>query len=101
MFNKAAEIVVGLCYLHESGATHRNLKLSNIISLKQRVGNEFKKIKDYGLTRGTLSSMLTFGSNDFSFYDAPEIIQDEPFTPMSDVWALGCMMYELMNGKPF
>ena len=78
MFQKAVEIALGLCYIHESGITHRNLKLSNVIRLLRLDRYGYIKITDSGLTRDTLASMLAFGQNDFPFYDAPEIIQDEP-----------------------
>lgn len=101
MFSMAVELAVGLCYIHDNDMIHRNLKLANVAYLSQRPNFLYQKIKDYGLTRDTLSSMLNFGSNDFPFYDAPEILEDQAFTQLSDVWAFGCMMYEMMNKKPF
>jgi serine/threonine protein kinase len=45
--------------------------------------------------------MLTFAQHDFPFNDAPELIMGEDCTEFSDIWALGCMAYEMMHKKPF
>jgi eukaryotic-like serine/threonine-protein kinase len=59
-------------------------------------------LTDFGLARGHAYTVLTtpgqvLGTLD---YMAPELIEGKPATPESDVYALGCMVYECVTGMP-
>jgi serine/threonine-protein kinase len=93
-----ADIAGGLEALWAAGLVHRDVKPANILL----DGSGQAYITDFGLAKDTKGSMLTLpgqalGSMD---YMAPEQIRGEPVSGASDVYALGCVMYECLCGKP-
>ncbi len=92
------DVAEGLEALWAAGVVHRDVKPANI--LLDGSGRAF--ITDFGLAKDTQGSLLTLpgqalGSMD---YMAPEQIRGEPVSSASDVYALGCVMYECLCGKP-
>jgi NIMA (never in mitosis gene a)-related kinase len=88
-------------YLHvEKRIIHRDLAPSNIL-----IDSNFKvKLADFGLAKkwntGTSSVQKSFVGT--ILYSSPEVVQSQPYTDKSDIWSLGCIMYELMTfGQPF
>jgi NIMA (never in mitosis gene a)-related kinase len=63
--------------------------------------NENIKIGDFGLGRA-LSSQSHFAYTGVGtpLYISPEMVQEQPYNEKSDIWALGCLMYELASKKP-
>ena len=90
------QICEGVRYLHENNIIHRDLKPDNI--LLNRAGNV--KICDFGwCTEGVHEKMTFCGTLD---YMAPEILEGTNYSFQIDIWALGVILYELLNGKtPF
>lgn len=92
------EIAAGLEALHEVGLIHRDLKPANI--LLDNDGCVY--ITDFGLAKQRDASVLTkpgqaLGSMD---YMAPEQIRGHEVTAATDVYALGCVMFECLSGAP-
>jgi serine/threonine protein kinase len=92
------QVAAGLDALCAAGLVHRDVKPANI--LLDADGTAF--ITDFGLAKDSQGSVLTrpgqaLGSLD---YMAPEQIRGEPVTAASDVYALGCVMYECLIGAP-
>jgi serine/threonine protein kinase len=92
------DVAAGLEALWAAGMVHRDVKPANI--LIDTDGHAY--ITDFGLAKDTQGSLLTLpgqalGSMD---YMAPEQIRGEPVTAATDVYALGCVMYEALCGKP-
>jgi serine/threonine-protein kinase len=96
----AAQIAAGLSALHHHGIVHRDIKPSNV--MLDRAGAA--ALTDFGLARGHAYTVLTkpgqvLGTLD---YMAPELIEGKEATPASDVYGLGCLVYECVTGvTPF
>ena len=92
------DVAAGLEALWGAGMVHRDVKPANI--LLDENGRAY--ITDFGLAKDTQGSLLTLpgqalGSMD---YMAPEQIRGEAVTAATDIYALGCVMYECMCGRP-
>ena len=93
------EVLQGLSYAHDRGVIHRDIKPSNV-----RVASDGRvKIMDFGIAR--LQSAEATGSGSIigtPTYMAPEQITNGAITPATDVFAVGCLLYELLTyEKPF
>jgi serine/threonine protein kinase len=94
----AEQVGAGLDAMHAAGLVHRDVKVSNIV-LDQ--GGD-ATLTDFGLAKGRDYSALTrigqvVGTLD---YLAPELIQGQSATALSDVYALGSVVYECLTGAP-
>ncbi|KAA1064245.1 hypothetical protein PGTUg99_017141 [Puccinia graminis f. sp. tritici] len=89
------QVLEGLLYLHEQGVIHRDIKGSNILATKE--GGV--KLADFGVaTRtGGLSDNAVVGS---PYWMAPEVVDQSGATTASDIWSVGCVVIELLEGKP-
>eukprot|EP00123_Amoebidium_parasiticum_P018404 comp24192_c0_seq1/m.44371 comp24192_c0_seq1/g.44371 ORF comp24192_c0_seq1/g.44371 comp24192_c0_seq1/m.44371 type:complete len:891 (-) comp24192_c0_seq1:514-3186(-) len=95
----AAEILLGLEYLHEHGIIYRDLKLDNLLLDK----DGHVKIADFGLCKPNIfhgDRTSTFcGTPEFI---APEILSEESYTRAVDWWAFGVLIFEMLVGQaPF
>src|SRR5882672_1886064 len=93
------EVLDGLQFAHQRGVIHRDVKPSNV----RVVPDGRVKIMDFGIAR--LQSADASGSGAIvgtPTYMAPEQITNGAITPATDVFAVGCMLYELLSfHKPF
>jgi serine/threonine kinase PknH len=92
------EIGGALDSLHAAELVHRDVKPSNV--MLDKVGAT--GLTDFGLAKGPAYTVLTrpgqvMGTVD---YIAPELITGEPASPASDIYALGCLVYECLAGAP-
>ncbi len=93
------EVLEGLHYAHQRGVIHRDVKPSNVrIMPDGRV-----KIMDFGIARLQSAEISGGGSiMGTPTYMAPEQITEGTITAATDVFAVGCMLYELLSyQKPF
>ena len=93
--NLLIELLQALAYLHRRGILHRDLKPGNVLV----TADKSVKVLDFGLAVGRDEAMEAAGT---LAYMAPEILQQQPATIESDLYAVGVMAYELFAGKhPF
>lgn len=103
-----AQIADALEHAHSKGLIHRDLKPSNIMLIGENF--DFPKVVDLGIAKlltdglGTDSQQLQltmtgeiFGS---PLYMSPEQCQGDQLDGRSDIYSFGCVMYEVLSGRP-
>ena len=96
----ASGVAAGLDAIHAAGVVHRDLKPPNIL-LDRRAS---ASITDFGLSRGVDFTRLTKAGHVVGTLDylAPELFQGAEPSPASDIYALGCVVFECLAGTaPF
>jgi serine/threonine protein kinase len=92
----AAQIILGLTFLHEKSIIYQDLKPENILL----DSNGYIKLADFGAAKygyQTKSYKTFIGTAD---YIAPEVLKKLPYNKAVDWWSLGILMFELLYGKP-
>ena len=99
-----SQIAEALDAAHEKGLVHRDVKPSNVL-IAESAGREHCYLGDFGLTKrtGSLSGVSVAGEIVGTLeYVAPEQITGDPLDERSDVYSLGCVLYECLTGQsPF
>lgn len=94
-----AEIVCALEYLHDKGIIHRDLKPENILLSEDM----HIQITDFGTAKVLSSDTRQARANSFvgtAQYVSPELLTEKSACKSSDLWALGCIVYQLVAGLP-
>jgi serine/threonine-protein kinase len=94
----ATQVASALAAAHRAGIIHRDVKPGNVM-----VDNELRvKVLDFGIARAIAATSLTntaivLGS---APYMAPEVTRGESADERSDIYSLGCVLYEMLTGGP-
>ncbi|XP_013371221.1 PREDICTED: serine/threonine-protein kinase Nek5 isoform X3 [Chinchilla lanigera] len=94
------QISLGLKYIHDRKIVHRDIKSQNIFLSKNGM---VAKLGDFGVAR-VLNNSMEFARTRIGtpYYLSPEICQNQPYNNKTDIWSLGCVLYELCTLKhPF
>jgi serine/threonine protein kinase len=100
-FVRAAEIAAGileaLACAHEQGISHLDVKPANIMIAKSGI----PMVMDFGLAAvsGGHDQTIASSLSGTPRYVAPEIISGQQGNPLSDIYAVGAMLYEMVTGK--
>jgi len=94
----ATQVASALAAAHRAGIIHRDVKPGNVM-----VDDELRvKVLDFGIARAIAATSLTntaivLGS---APYMAPEVTRGESADERSDIYSLGCVLYEMLTGGP-
>ena len=91
-----AQIVLAMYYVHQNQILHRDLKSENIFLTRSL---DHVKIGDFGISKILSSKSKALTVVGTPCYISPELCEGKPYNTKSDVWALGCILYELCSLK--
>tara|TARA_Y100001970_G_scaffold294100_1_gene446845 strand:+ start:8835 stop:10355 length:1521 start_codon:yes stop_codon:yes gene_type:complete len=101
VWNYFIQISLGIKYLHDNNIIHRDIKTSNIFIHKENDGTEIIKIGDFGISKiikiSTNMSNTIIGT---PLYMSPELYKRESYDKKIDIWALGCIVFEMVELIP-
>ncbi len=101
----AKQICKALSHAHACDIVHRDIKPANILISKGSAGEEIAKLADFGIARITTpedGQDLTQTGEVFGtpLYMSPEQCLGQRVDARSDIYSLGCVIYECLTGKP-
>ncbi|XP_040282001.1 serine/threonine-protein kinase Nek5 isoform X9 [Bufo bufo] len=100
ILNWFVQISLGLKHIHDRKVLHRDIKAQNIFLANN---GTLPKLGDFGIARMMNNTMeLARTCVGTPYYLSPEICENRPYNNKTDIWSLGCVLYELCTLKhPF
>ena len=89
------QLVKGLKALHELNILHRDLKSANVFLMK----DGSVKLGDLNVSK-VFRKNMGYTQTGTPYYASPEVWNDKPYDSKSDIWSMGCVLYEMTALKP-
>lgn len=90
------QMAAGLEAAHSQGLVHRDIKPENVLVSADGIA----KVADFGIARLAQTSETTSSLFGTIAYAAPEQIRNQPADVRTDVYSIGCVLYEMLTGAP-
>ncbi|KIY52431.1 Pkinase-domain-containing protein [Fistulina hepatica ATCC 64428] len=91
-----SQVLEGLVYLHDQGVIHRDIKGANLLTNKDGT----VKLADFGVASTATTGVKDDAVVGSPYWMAPEVIEQSGATTASDIWSVGCVVIELLEGHP-
>ena len=95
IWNYFSQMLLGMKALHDLKICHRDIKSANIFSNKKGE----VKLGDFNVSKIAKKGML-YTQTGTPYYASPEVWKDRPYDHKSDLWSLGCVLYEMIMLRP-
>lgn len=89
------QIILGLKILHEKKIIHRDLKSANVF-----ISGNIVKIGDFNISKVVKTAFVVSSQTGTPYYASPEVWSEKPYDYKTDIWSLGCIIYELCCFRP-
>jgi hypothetical protein len=99
------DVASALSETHAAGVIHRDLKPSNVMWRRDRNGDDRITLVDFGIAvcrpgNADAARLTTGGLIGTPHYMSPELAQGEQVDTRTDLYSLGCLLFELITGTP-
>ena len=96
------QVLSGLGQAHERGIVHRDIKPENVLLARPSTRAEVAKLSDFGIAKSLADQerLTKTGLIGTPAYIAPELLGGGTPSTASDVYAVGCVIYECLTGEP-
>ena len=96
IWSYAIQMIEGLKALHDKKIMHRDLKSANIFLVKDK---HQCKLGDMNVSK-VIKEKVLHTQTGTPYYASPEVWNDAPYSYKSDLWSIGCVVYELCELRP-
>ncbi|CAG2068093.1 unnamed protein product, partial [Timema podura] len=91
--NLFCQLLLAIQHIHSKKILHRDIKTANILLTRNK---DFVKLGDFGISKILASKSKAETVVGTPCYLSPELCEGRPYNEKSDIWALGCVLYEMM-----
>jgi eukaryotic-like serine/threonine-protein kinase len=99
----ARQVAEGVSAAHELGIVHRDLKPGNILISRDRKNADLVKVVDFGIARAPADEQQNLTRTGIIIgtpeYMSPEQLIGDPVDGRSDIYSLGCILYQMLTGE--
>ncbi|OHT02848.1 CAMK family protein kinase [Tritrichomonas foetus] len=89
------QIILGLDYIHSQNVLHRDIKTANVFLFRKGL----VKLGDFGIAREVQNDELAGTLIGTPYFMCPELLRGQRYGFPADIWAAGCVLFELLAGK--
>ena len=89
------QLILGLDYIHSQNILHRDIKTANVFLFRKGL----VKLGDFGIAREVSNDELAHTLIGTPYFMCPELLRGQSYGFPADVWAAGCVLFELMARK--